>query len=715
VNRLIDEDSPYLRQHAHNPVDWYPWGAEAFRRAAAENKPVFLSIGYSTCHWCHVMERESFDDAEIAAYLNENFVCIKLDREQRPDLDDIYMTGVQLMNGNGGWPMSNFLTADGKPFYAGTYYPPRDFLQLLTRLTELWQSSRDKIDQQAQTVSAEIARYTSAQSVTSDLPDLLSLAGEELLGRIDEKFGGFGHAPKFPNESQLLLLLDAFQRTGDEAIGAALRLTLDHMYQGGIYDQVAGGFHRYAVDREWLVPHFEKMLYNQAQLAGVFTQAAIALHEPAYRRVAIEICDYVIRDMCSPDGGFYSATDADSGGEEGLFFVWTLAELQVLLDVDDVALMCDLYGVSEGGNYEGRNILNLQMSVATYADIHELDQYELHDRLSRIRGTLYDVREGREHPLRDEKVITGWNGMMISALARCGYYLGEERFTDAAQAAAIMIWRQHWVDGQLWRISLHGHISIPGNLEDHACFGDALLTLYRFTGDTVWLDRATVIMDRMQALFWDDDPGGYFMGLADDEAPLITRAKSPMDGATPSGNSVAMHALIQLWQMTGDPDAAHRIRQSMQAFSGLLVKSPSAFAYMVRAIECFLKGQNDAVQFAAEGNVVVSVDNVSGRATVTFRIAHGWHIGGHDAIDVTEDSKANVAATTVSGEGIEQCTYPVGVRQTLDFSPVSSTYYQGTVLVVCSLDDSAAEIRVNLQACDQTRCLLPEELVFRGF
>lgn len=456
---------------------------------------------------------------------------------------------------------------------------------------------------------------------------------------------------------------------------------------------MAGGFHRYAVDRQWLVPHFEKMLYNQAQLIGVFTEAARSFDDAAYRRVAIETCDYVVRDMRSPEGGFFSATDADSEGEEGLFFVWTLAELSVLLDADDVGLLCELYGVSEQGNFEGRNILNLQMSVAAYAALHGFEEDDLHDRLSRIKSTLYAVREARERPLRDEKVITGWNGMMITALARCGHYLSEVRFVEVAIEAANTIWDQHWLDDRLWRISLDGHISIPGNLEDHACYSDGLLALYRFTGHKIWLDRATRIIDCMHTLFWDEGVGGYFMGLAEDEGPLITRAKSPMDGATPSGNAVAIHALVQLWRMTGEPEAAHRVRESMQGFSGLLVKSPSTFPYMVRAIECFLNGQNDGVQFAAEGNVVVTVDFSRDAATVRFNIDDDWHIsgndvgnnvgndGGNDADDAAQGSAAKLTATRISGEGVNRCTYPAGVMRTLDFTDDTATYYEGIVAV----------------------------------
>jgi uncharacterized protein len=401
TNELIHEDSPYLVQHAHNPVNWVPWGDEAFESARQEDKPVFLSIGYSTCHWCHVMEHESFDNVQIAEYLNEHFICIKLDREQRPDLDDVYMTGLQVMKGQGGWPMSNFLTHEGYPFYAGTYYPPDNFLDILKQLAEAWRTRRAEIQSQATEVSNAIVKYTSAKNSAEELGgELISRAASELVARLDETNGGFGSAPKFPNESQLLLLIDDIRRSQSSDSLHALTLTLDKMYQGGIYDQVAGGFHRYAVDSQWLVPHFEKMLYNQAQLLSVYSQAFGLTGDPAYKRIATEIANYVVRDMTDLEGGFYSATDADSEGEEGLFFVWTPDELKTCLTQDQVAFVTEVYGVTDDGNFEGHNILNLDGSLEDYADAHDLDINELLVELQKIKECLYQSREQRVHPLR---------------------------------------------------------------------------------------------------------------------------------------------------------------------------------------------------------------------------------------------------------------------------------------------------------------------------
>ena len=433
TNRLAEELSPYLRQHAHNPVDWYPWGKEAFDKAREEDKPVFLSIGYSTCHWCHVMEHESFDNEEVAACLNAHFVSIKLDREQRPDLDDIYMTGVQMLTGQGGWPMSNFLTPDGKPFFAGTYFPPANFLKLLEQIAEVWRERRSEVTGQADEIATAIARFVAARTDARSLPDdLCARASEELLGRLDERNGGIGGAPKFPNESTLLLLLEDWQRNRNRRSLEALSLTLDKMAEGGIYDQICGGFHRYAVDATWLVPHFEKMLYNQAQLVRVYSRAAVLTGNAAWRRVVEQTVAYLLRDMTDEHGTFYSATDADSEGEEGRFFLWTPAQMDEVLEADDAALVKDLYCVSEGGNFEGRNILHLNGSLAQYAAIHGMEEIDLWTRLAAIHDRLCTIREARIHPLRDEKIITAWNAMMIASLAVAGFELGKPEYMSAA-------------------------------------------------------------------------------------------------------------------------------------------------------------------------------------------------------------------------------------------------------------------------------------------
>ncbi|MGH3449623.1 MAG: thioredoxin domain-containing protein, partial [Haloechinothrix sp.] len=455
VNRLILEDSPYLIQHAHNPVDWYAWGEDAFDKARREDKPVFLSIGYSTCHWCHVMERESFDNVEVARYLNEHFVAIKVDREQRPDVDDIYMTAVQLLTGRGGWPMSSWLTPDGEPFFGGTYYPRDVFLNILQQVVQAWRDQRPEVVNQASRLAAAVKQVTAAAGEAAELgEEVLAAAVEQSLARHDPRLGGFSPAPKFPHEPELLFLLDRVLRTRDGKALAAVETSLDHMARGGIYDQMGGGFHRYSTDARWLVPHFEKMLYNQAHLSRAYLEAYRITGNRLHERVARQTLDYVLRDMTSPEGGFYSATDADSEGREGEFFVWTPEQIRQVLPKEDAELAIALFGVTEGGNFEGKKtILHLPESLSAYSEANEVDRDVLFSRVDRIRQRLYEAREKRIHPLRDDKIVTAWNGMMITSLARAADLLGDERYRTAAERAAELLWKTNRrEDGSLWRV-----------------------------------------------------------------------------------------------------------------------------------------------------------------------------------------------------------------------------------------------------------------------
>ncbi len=407
TNRLIGEDSAYLLQHAHNPVDWYPWGDEAFAVAARDNKPVFLSIGYSTCHWCHVMEVESFDNEDIAALLNEHFISIKVDREQRPDLDEIYMTAVQMFSGRGGWPMSSFLTPEGQPFFGATYFPPDQFTALLHRVASLWQAQEQELRATAAEVTGNVDRYLTAVTAAAELDQaLVDSAVAQLIGGYDSAHGGFTQAPKFPNETLLLFLLDQLKRHPSEQVMKPVRHTLDRMAQGGLYDQVGGGFHRYSTDSQWLAPHFEKMLYNQALLSQVYSDAYLLTASAYYKNIVVETLDYVLRDMTAANGAFYSATDADSEGEEGLFFLWTRDELRRVLSESDFVLVEELYGITAAGNFEGRNILHLSRVPAQYGSAADTPWQS---RLSDIKRQLYAARERRIPPLLDTKVITAWN------------------------------------------------------------------------------------------------------------------------------------------------------------------------------------------------------------------------------------------------------------------------------------------------------------------
>lgn len=549
ANRLASETSPYLLQHANNPVDWYPWGEEALGKSRREDKPILLSIGYSACHWCHVMAHESFENPEIAAMMNDLFVNIKVDREERPDLDNVYMTSVQLLTGQGGWPMTVFLTPDGKPFYGGTYFPPSDrggmpgFPRVLQGVSEAYRERRAAVEDSAGKLVDHIeAQFSASLSPTPLKPEIISNAFEKLERQFDAEHGGFGGAPKFPSPMTVEFLLQAHHRFGDERSLTMAEATLDQMARGGLYDQVGGGFHRYTVDAIWLVPHFEKMLYDNAQLAHVYALAYQATGEPFYRAIAEETLDYVLREMTAPEGGFYSAQDADTEGEEGLFYVWTLTELREALGEDDAASVAAMLGVTERGNFEGSNVLSIldRDDRMTWRD----------ERRSGLRQRMYDVRERRSRPGRDDKVLTSWNGMMLRAFAVAARVFDSERYADAARTNAAFIRDNLYRDGHLLHSFKDGEARVNGFLEDYACLVDGLLELYQATFERVWIDWAVALSETMLEEFYDPGTGAFYDTGASGES-LITRPRDAMDNAIPSGNSVACHALLRLSHLTG--------------------------------------------------------------------------------------------------------------------------------------------------------------------
>ncbi|MEE3171331.1 MAG: thioredoxin domain-containing protein, partial [Pseudomonadota bacterium] len=556
VNRLILEDSPYLLQHAHNPVNWWAWGAEAFEAARTDHKPIFLSIGYSTCHWCHVMEVESFDNVEIAKLLNNHFVSIKIDREQFPDVDEIYMTGVQIISGQGGWPMSNFLLPDGKPFFAATYFPPPTFMKLLLQIVDAWQDKYPELEKSANDISDAINRILSVRNeaitLDSKIPETVAQA---LFQREDRSLGGLVGAPKFPQEPLLLFMMDRARRARDvNAMGFVCR-ALDAMACGGIYDQVAGGFHRYSVDEQWLVPHFEKMLYNQSQLGRVYLEAFRLTGNSFFSRICKQTLDYVLRDMQLPEGGFFSATDADSEGAEGVFFLWTIAELEEVLDREEIELALSVFDITEHGNFEKSNILNLSEPLSGQRGDPATDFIE---RLDIILEKLYLARERRIHPFRDDKLIVGWTGAMISTLAQAGFYYMNREWTDAAERATQMVY-EHNVrrDGRLNRVYLNGATSIGGQLEDFANFIQALLILFSVTGKQQYLSQAVRLMDTTVQEFWDDKEGGFFLGPQDQAGPQLTRSRNASDGATISAIATTLDCLLRLLRCSALCDDTH--------------------------------------------------------------------------------------------------------------------------------------------------------------
>ena len=553
TNRLSQETSPYLRQHAHNPVDWYPWGAEALERARLEDKPIFLSIGYSTCHWCHVMAHESFENEAVAALMNQHFINIKVDREERPDLDETYMTAVQLMTGRGGWPMSVFLSPDLKPFYAGTYFPPEDrgglpgFPRILQALSEAYHQKRDTVVKMGQEVESRLHMMAAMGGQGGDFtPPEISQAAALLKENFDRAHGGFGGAPKFPRALELAFLLAQGRLAGDREGLTMVGLSLAKMARGGIYDQVGGGFHRYTVDGEWLVPHFEKMLYDNALLVPLYLAHFQLTGEPLSRRVARETLDFVLRELRDPRGGFYSAWDADSEGVEGKFYVWSDQEVAAVLGAD-APLATAALGVTTAGNFEGQNILTAALTDQELASRFNLSPEEAARALEAARERLLAARQTRVKPHRDEKVITAWNGLMISALALGAQVLGDKKYYEAAAAGARFLLTELRQGDRLLRIWAGGQASIPGFLDDYAGLANACLDLYDTDFDPEWLKAAISLGEQLDDLFLDAADGTYFY-VARDQESILVRSKNIFDQSVPAGNSLAARLFWRLWR-----------------------------------------------------------------------------------------------------------------------------------------------------------------------
>jgi uncharacterized protein YyaL (SSP411 family) len=600
ANRLAGETSPYLLQHKDNPVDWYPWGEEALRKAREEDRPILLSVGYSACHWCHVMERESFEDEGTARMMNEHFVNIKVDREERPDIDSIYMSAVQALTRSGGWPMTVFMTPDGAPFYGGTYFPPTprgglpSFQQLLLTLADAYENRREEVLQSARSVRDYLQAATGAAMPKAETAGeaLLDAAAAALLDQHDDRFGGFGGAPKFPQPMNLEVLLRHHRRTGDRGALAAVETTLRRMADGGIYDHLGGGFARYSVDAYWLVPHFEKMLYDNALLARIYLEAHQATGDPFYRRVAEETLDYVLRDMTSPEGGFYSAEDADSEGEEGKFYVWTPKEIEGVLDPDDAKLALRYWDVTEQGNFEGKNILNVPRPPEVVADEFALSTEELWGRIVGIREKLLAFREERVRPGRDEKVLAAWNGLMLRAFALAARVTGREDYREAAVKNATFLLENMKTDGRLHRSHKDGRARFNGYLEDYAMVADGLVGLYEATFETRWLAEADNLCDAMNELFWDEGRRAFYDTPADHEE-LVTRPRDVYDNATPSGNSVAVEVMLRLALLLDRNDYRERAEEVLEEMAGGMEKIPSAFGRLLAALDFATSGTRE--------------------------------------------------------------------------------------------------------------------------
>ncbi len=593
TNALINETSPYLLQHAHNPVQWYPWGEEALARAKKEDRPILLSIGYSACHWCHVMEHESFENEEIAKLMNENFINIKVDREERPDLDAIYMTAVQLVTGGGGWPMTVFLTPDQVPFYCGTYFPPEErhgmpgFRQILRGVAEAYRESKQALLNDAGTILSELKKSDAFPAAAGELKyTILDSAAIALTGNFDSRNGGFGSAPKFPPSMALSYLMRSYLRNGEKQYLSIVEQTLSRMAFGGIYDQLGGGFHRYSVDAQWLVPHFEKMLYDNALLSRAYLDAFLLTGNDFYRNICRETLEYIMREMTSPEGGFYSSQDADSEGKEGAFFLWTVNEIGSVLGREEAELFCRCYGVTPEGNFEGKNILYIPKPIEMVARSNNVSEERLWGVLRNSRKALLDARERRVKPARDEKILTAWNALMLRAFAEAASALEHDDYRQVAIRNAGFLLSNLRADGRLKRSFKDGQARFNAYLDDYACLVDGLISLYEATFDLQWIREAEELAETMVTNFRDASGAGFYF-TSEDHENLIHRPKDFYDNATPSGNSVAAGALLKLWKLTGDNRWAKHATAILESVAGLMSKHPAVFPNLLCALDFY--------------------------------------------------------------------------------------------------------------------------------
>ena len=593
-NRLINETSPYLLQHANNPVDWYPWGEEALARARGEDRPILLSIGYSACHWCHVMERESFENDAIAEIMNRDFVNIKVDREERPDLDAVYMEAVQMLTGSGGWPMTVFLTPDCKPFYGGTYFPPVDrhnmpgFPRLLETVAHAYRNSHSEIQRVTGQLTEQMGRTANMPRGSGALDEsILHNAYNQLATNFDYQNGGVGSAPKFPQAMTLEILLRYYAHGHNDRALTMLDLTLEKMARGGIYDQVGGGFHRYSTDSFWLVPHFEKMLYDNALLARLYLHAWLATGRALYRRICEETLDYVLREMTGDHGGFFSATDADSEGEEGKFFVWSPEEIEAVLGSENSGLFNAFFGVTQRGNFEGKNILNISVKAADFAQRQGVTLDHLLGVVQRGKEALRVSREEREHPLLDDKALASWNGLMLKAFAEAGAALERQDYLDAAAKNASFLLTDLRPEGRLLRSYREGQAKLPGFLEDYSFVADGLLSLYEATFEPRWLDAAVELAEEMISLFWDEG-GACFYDTGTEHEELVVRPRDVFDNAQPCGGSVASDMLLRLSVVTGNEDFAAKAVSPLRSLAELMGRAPGGTGRWLAAMDFYL-------------------------------------------------------------------------------------------------------------------------------
>jgi len=601
TNRLIHETSPYLLQHAHNPVDWYPWGDEAFQKAQSENKPVLLSIGYSACHWCHVMEHESFENEKIAALMNDLFVSIKVDREERPDLDEIYMNAVQMLTGRGGWPMTVFLTPEGKPFYGGTYFPPEDrqgmpgFPRVLTGVAQAYREKPQDVEKSVEQILSALKRMSeSHDSKAAFSPDAIAESAEQISRAYDSDHGGLGRAPKFPHAGVYELFLRHYHQSKNLRFLEIVTHTLTKMAQGGIYDHLGGGFHRYSVDERWLVPHFEKMLYDNAQLLRIYAQLYCITGNELFKNVTEETADYLLREMLHSEGGFYSTQDADSEGEEGKFFIWSPQEINAILGEEAGEIFARIYDVSDFGNFEGKNILHPILSLEQASKLFRKDVREIAALVADSKEKLFHEREKRIKPFRDEKIITSWNGLVLSGLAEAINISPKRAYVESANRTVQFIFSKMFRDGHLLHTYKDGKAKLLGYLDDYAFLAVGLLDLYETTFDRTHFECAIELADAMLSEFWDEKDGAFFYTGKSHEQ-LISRAKPVFDASIPSGNSIATHLLLRLYHLTGREDYLKRAEAVLRTYYDVMMSQPFGFAHMLCALDLYSRKPKEIV------------------------------------------------------------------------------------------------------------------------
>lgn len=726
TNRLILEKSPYLLQHAHNPVDWYAWGDEALAKAKRENKPIFLSIGYAACHWCHVMEKESFDNREIAEILNRHFVAIKVDREQRPDIDNLFANAVMIFKGQQGWPMSVFLTPQAMPFDGGGYYDPHDFKNILQEVSAYWDKHQKEAITRAQSVIDEIQGEHSVPTGSLKLNDALRLkAIKNIMSIVDSDQGGFGESEKFPREPWLYLLLnDSLGQNTEYDSLKTLTLSLSKMARGGIYDQLAGGFHRYTTDPYWKVPHYEKMLYNQALLIPLYLNMMRLQPDPLYTRIARETSDFMLKDMRDSNGGFYSSIDAESDGIEGSYYLWSIDEWNKSINDDDKDFASLLYDVDEYGETEtNQNVLYLSESIHEYAEHLNQDVEVIHKRINTIRAKLLKVRQQRKPPALDKKIIMSWNSMAITALSESALYFDDERYLNAATKAANFIWDKLLVNKQFYRIYLDGSASQVAILEDYAGYLQATLKLYDVTRNKLWLNRAIIIADAMILIFWDADRGGFYDVPQDYKSPLPIRTKTSFDKTLVSANAIAIQSLLRLYKRTGNEAYKDSAESALLAFYAEVADVPSAYAGLLVATTHMLKGENNLPAYAARGHVRVdaklirrnSLTGNGDKLQIDLNIDDEWHINSSSPLD-----KTLIATRVDLAQGsvwtMLNARYPDHKVLKTGFSKTSLALYTDKIQITSNLSQNDAVVnpvvQLTLQACNDRLCLPPEELRF---